>query len=82
MKQRCCTEGKVMKNIRELRNLADWSQFQLATATGIDRTRLSLIENGHVIPDLDERLTIEQALLAEIARRSDDFNAVLGRVSA
>lgn len=67
----------MVKDIRELRNLADWSQFQLAAATGIDRTRLSLIENKHVVPNTDEQAAIEQALLGEIGRRNERLSAVL-----
>jgi transcriptional regulator with XRE-family HTH domain len=67
----------VVENIRELRNLAGWSQFQLSAATGIDRTRLSLIENDHVIPSAEEQVAIEQALLEEIGRRNDRLSALL-----
>jgi DNA-binding XRE family transcriptional regulator len=64
-------------NIRELRDLAHWSQFQLAAATGIDRTRLSFIENKHVTPSAEEQAIIEQALLGEISRRNERLSAVL-----
>jgi transcriptional regulator with XRE-family HTH domain len=67
----------VANDIRELRNLAGWSQFQVASATGIDRTRLSLIENNHVAPTTDEQVAIEQALLGEIGRRKEQLSAVL-----
>jgi transcriptional regulator with XRE-family HTH domain len=60
-----------------MRNLAGWSQFQLSAATNIDRTRLSLIENNHVVPSADEQVAIEQALLGEIGRRSEQLNAAL-----
>jgi transcriptional regulator with XRE-family HTH domain len=65
------------KDIRELRALAGWSQYRLAAATGIDRTRLSLFENGHVAPSAVELTAIETVLLEEIGRRSEQLQAVL-----
>jgi hypothetical protein len=64
-------------DFRGLRHLAGWSQFQLAAATQIDRTRLSLIENDHIIPDGDEHAAIKQALLEAISRRNEQLSAVL-----
>lgn len=70
--------GKQLKIIREARGVSQW---ELATKTGIDRSRLSLIENGYAepsdaqlesiksaldwTPELDEHL---EALAAEPAR--------------
>ena len=65
------------RNTKELRELADWSQYKLSSKTGIDRTRLSFIENGHVIPSPEEQARIEKVLLTEIARRAAEFRAVV-----
>lgn len=62
--------GNVAKDIRELRELAGLSQYRLAAATGIERTRLSLFENNHIAPSVTEQAAIEKALLEEIGRRS------------
>jgi transcriptional regulator with XRE-family HTH domain len=67
----------VIRNIKELRTLADFSQYKLAKKTGIDRTRLSLLENEHVAPSPEEQATIERVLLAEIERRATEFRAVV-----
>jgi transcriptional regulator with XRE-family HTH domain len=67
------------KEIRELRELAGLSQYRLAAATGIDRTRLSLFENGHAAPSAVELAAIEQVLLEEIGRRSERYQEFLHR---
>ena len=38
-------DGNKIRILREIRGLSQW---ELSTATGIDRGRISLIENGHV----------------------------------
>ena len=63
--------------IRELRRLTGWSQYRLAAATGIERTRLSLFENNHIVPTVTEQAAIEQVLLEEIERRSEQLRAAL-----
>lgn len=49
-----------MKDVHELRKLAGWTQYRLAMETGIERTKLSLIENRHVAPSVEEQATLEQ----------------------
>jgi DNA-binding XRE family transcriptional regulator len=71
----------VERNIRELRMLTDWSQSRLALKTGIDRTRLSFIENGYLVPSPKEHAMICRVLLAEIDRRAQEFRAVVSGVS-
>jgi DNA-binding XRE family transcriptional regulator len=58
----------MVQNTQQWRLFLGWSQWQLAKATGIDRTRLSLIENQHVVPNSEEQATIRRALLEETAR--------------
>lgn len=65
------------KDIRKLRALAGWSQYQLASATGIDRTRLSLFENQHLAPTMLEQIAIEEVLLEGIEQRSRQLLDVL-----
>ena len=69
------------KNIKELRALTDRNQFWVSARTGIDRTRLSLIECGHVVATPEEQATLEKVLLAEIDRRAQEFRAVVSGAS-
>ena len=55
--------------IRELRETAACSQWDLAAQTGIDRSRVSLIECGHVEPSASELAAIEKALAAALSFR-------------
>ena len=52
-----------MKNLRRDRILIGWTQFELAKQTGVERSKLSLIENGHIQPTPAERDAIESAIL-------------------
>jgi transcriptional regulator with XRE-family HTH domain len=74
--------GNVLRDIAKLRKMAGWSQYQVARATEMDRTRLSLIENGHVAPSADEEAAIERVLLKEIGRRNEQFSNVLSGTNA
>jgi transcriptional regulator with XRE-family HTH domain len=53
---------KRAKQIRELRTLAGLTQFDVAKRVRIERSRLSLVENGHVRLTGDEYDAIESAL--------------------
>ena len=48
-----------IKIVRTARRMSQWA---LANATGIDRSRLSLIENGHVTPTAEQLVLIREAL--------------------
>lgn len=48
--------------IRELRELKDWSQLDLAKKTGISQTNISAIENGRVEIGKQRAIIIAQAL--------------------
>jgi transcriptional regulator with XRE-family HTH domain len=63
---------------REWRLMLGWTLWQLADASSVERTRLSLIENGHVTPHAEEQAAIRRALLEETARKK----AVLSSVEA
>jgi predicted transcriptional regulator len=64
-------------DIRGLREETGWPQWGLAKATGIRRDKISLIENGYVVPTAAELEKIEQALLAEIGRCSERLEQVM-----
>lgn len=72
----------MVKDLRELRELSGWTQYDLAAATGIDRSLLSAYENQRVTPTQATRMNIEQKLLAAINRRREQIaNALDGVVS-
>ena len=59
---------KRAERIRELRTLAGLTQFDVAKKARIERSRLSLVENGHVRLTEDEYAAIE-SVLRPVARR-------------
>jgi predicted transcriptional regulator len=65
------------KDIRELREHADVSQWRLSKATDIERSKISLIERGYVAPSAAELARIERALLLEVRRQSARLEKVL-----
>jgi transcriptional regulator with XRE-family HTH domain len=69
------------RNIKELRGLANKSQYWLSAKTGVGRDRISSIENGHVFATPEEHATLERVLLTEIDRRAQEFRAVVAGVS-
>ena len=48
--------------IRELRELKEWSQLDLASETGISQTNISAIENGRVEIGKHRAIAIAEAL--------------------
>ncbi|MGB0076593.1 MAG: helix-turn-helix transcriptional regulator [Candidatus Sulfotelmatobacter sp.] len=65
-----------MKNNRDLRLELGWSQWQLAEASGVERTRISHIENDHIHPRAEEQAAIRRALLEETARKKELLSSV------
>jgi transcriptional regulator with XRE-family HTH domain len=65
------------RNFKELRAMASMSQYRVSARTGIDRCRISAIENGHVLATPEEQATLEKILLTEIDRRAQEFRAVV-----
>jgi predicted transcriptional regulator len=66
-----------VKDIKELREHADCSQWQLSNATGIERSKISLMENGYVTPKPSELAAIEKVLLEEISRQKARLERVM-----
>jgi transcriptional regulator with XRE-family HTH domain len=58
-----------VKNQGDWRRMLGWTLWQLSRASGVERTRLSLIENGHVTPHAEEQDAIRRALLEETTRK-------------
>ena len=49
-------------NLRESRFQRRWSQYELQKRSGVQQSRLSLIENGYVSPTEKEKAAIVRAL--------------------
>lgn len=55
-------EVSVAESVRILRELQEFSQNELATATGIPQSTISAIENGRVRLGVDRAKTLARAL--------------------
>jgi transcriptional regulator with XRE-family HTH domain len=66
-----------MADFKELREHTGWSQWKLAEATGIERSKISLMECGYVEPSAVELTAIERVLLKEISRLNLRLERVL-----
>ena len=64
-------------DLRELRRIAGLTQFAVSKASGVDRTRLSLAECGHVQLRNDEYVAVQNALVREIQRRTSEAQNIL-----
>lgn len=64
-----------MINQHDWRLQLGWTLWQLEKASGVERTRLSLIENGHVTPKPAEETAIRHALQLETARKHERLSA-------
>lgn len=51
-----------IQTLRQMRIAAGKSQFQISRETGIERTRLSLAENGHVELRAEELAKLDEVL--------------------
>jgi DNA-binding XRE family transcriptional regulator len=67
-----------MKNLKKLRATVGRGQYWLADQTGIERSRLSLIENGRVNASEQEKAVIEKALLAGMRENVAQFSRLSG----
>jgi DNA-binding XRE family transcriptional regulator len=67
-----------MKNMKKLRAMTGRGQCWLAGQTGIERSRLSLIENGRVDATEHEKAAIEKALTAAMRENIAQFSRLSG----
>jgi DNA-binding XRE family transcriptional regulator len=67
-----------MKNLKKLRTMVGRGQYWLAEETGIERSRLSLIENGRVSVNEREKAAIEKALLVAMRENVAQFTRLSG----
>jgi transcriptional regulator with XRE-family HTH domain len=66
-------------DLKELRRMADLTQFQLAQRCGVSRMRLSLAECGQLELHANEESAVRQVLLGVIESRAAQLNGVLSR---
>jgi transcriptional regulator with XRE-family HTH domain len=63
--------------IRRVRLLLGWTQYDLSKATGIDRSKLSLAENGHLELCPAETHLVALSLTTAIEERCREFMSML-----
>ena len=63
--------------LKELRKMADLTQFELARRCGVSRMKLSLVECGPVDLYPEESAGVHKALLEAIRNRDDQLHGVL-----
>jgi transcriptional regulator with XRE-family HTH domain len=68
-------------DLKELRRMADLTQFQLAQRCGVSRMRLSLAECGQLELNANEERAVRKTLMGVIEHRSDQLKGVLGALS-
>lgn len=65
------------RDLKELRLMAGLTQFDVARRSGVDRSKLSLVENGHVDLLPEEASAIRKVLLERIESRAAQLKAAL-----
>ncbi len=68
--------AKIREHLQRLRKLVGWSQFDVAKASGICRTRVSLFENGHITLQPMEVSNICSALEKAAAERVTAISSI------
>ena len=64
-------------DLRELRRMADLTQFQLAQRCGVSRMRLSLAECGQLELNTSEDRVVRKTLMGVIEHRAIQLKGVL-----
>ena len=69
---------ELMKNLKKLRTTVGRGQYWLSEETGIERSRISLLENGRLQPTEQETAAIEKALLGAMRENIAQFSRLSG----
>jgi DNA-binding XRE family transcriptional regulator len=72
----------VPKNLQRLREMIGLTQYEVARLTGIDRARLSEIENGRVAPRPEEVPAILKAIRGAHQRQQKEFEQLAAGAEA
>jgi len=67
-----------VKELKRLRKASGATQWEISHATGIDRSRISLIEAGHVRASTEEEEAIRRALDKAMRARLSSIQTALG----
>jgi hypothetical protein len=67
-----------MKTLKRLRMLSGRGQYWLSKETGIERSRISLLENCRIEASAEETAAIEKALLAAMRENVAQFRRLSG----
>lgn len=67
-----------MKHLKKLRTMVGRGQYWLSKETGIERSRISLLENGRITATEEETAAIEKALLAAMRENVAQFSRLSG----
>ncbi|MGA7220023.1 MAG: helix-turn-helix transcriptional regulator [Candidatus Sulfotelmatobacter sp.] len=73
---------KPTKELQKLRQMAGLGQFEVHEKTGIERSRLSLIECGHVEARPEELSRIMGVIRAAHRRQVEEFERIAGSAEA
>ena len=68
-----------MKDLRELRRMANLTQFELAQRCSVSRMRLSQAECGQLALEADEEASVRKILLRRIEDQAARIRNVLSR---
>ncbi len=67
-----------MKHLKELRELTGRGQYWLAQETGIERSKISLLENRRIAPTEEEKAALEKALLTAMRENLARYGRLTG----
>jgi predicted transcriptional regulator len=71
-----------VKELRNLRRVSGLTQWDLAHATGIDRSKICFIETGRIQVKPEEERTIRRALESAMRARMGTIQTMLGSAGA
>ena len=67
-----------MEHLKKLRTMVGRGQFWLSDQTGIERSRISLLENGRIKASEEEKAALEKALRAAMRENLAQFSRLSG----
>lgn len=68
-----------MNDLKAIRRMAGFTQYRLATRSGVSRTKLSLAECGDVELTSEEQRRIKEILFQELHRQAATINQALAQ---
>lgn len=71
-----------MQELRELRQMADWTQTRTARASGVNRAKLSQAECGEIDLSPAEDTAVRRVLLAAVRERAARIQGILSSATS